>query len=274
MKSVPQTAKSHILHVETYGRPQNPQVILLHGIATNHTIWKRLIADLQVRHYVVALDLLGHGRSPKPTDVDYTADRQAQAIYETLASHKLLRPSTVVGFSIGALIAARFAVWYPELVTALVLTAPPVYQPASFVRGNVLDRSYDRIYKAFLRLPRRSTLKTLAIVQRRAPKLMGKNQLNEQTWHPVLSSLEHTVQAQALAQDIQQLARDAQLSVLYGAFDHLVIAGRVHEVAGSRPHTHIQKVWAPHSITGRYEYAIRQVVCKISQKSIQQIGSL
>lgn len=261
------------LEFKTYGKPHQPQVILLHGIATSSIIWQKLVDELSSNHHVVVLDLLGHGKSPKPTNISYTAQIQAQSIHYTLAINGLLHPSIIVGFSIGALIATRFSVMYPYLVESLVVAAPPIYQQKTLDHRRLLDRSYQVLYSALAKLPKKATLKTTASLQRRTPQLMGKNRLCEETWHPIFSSLAHTVQEQSFSQDIQYLNQRTKMYLLYGAFDHLVIAKHIHAAADSRSQTHIKRILAPHAITSRYVKAINQTVHEISSQTLTASGS-
>lgn len=264
MTASQQTMNQHLLHIKTYGKQDLPQVVLVHGIATQLTVWQKLIDELKLDYHVVALDLLGHGKSPKPTDVTYTAQTQAQAIYHSLKEYHYLRPSIFIGFSIGALVATQFCLQHPKLAQALVLVAPPVYMPQAANSHHLLDRSYQTLYQALERLPKQPTLRLITSLQRRAPWLMGENRLCEKTWYPVLSSLIHTVQNQSFASDIRQLDHCIKLHILYGALDHLVINRRIQEVVSIRQQTHLQRVLAPHAITNQYVQAISRNIEEIS----------
>src|ERR1700687_5869792 len=43
-----------------------PSVVLVHGLADDVGVWQSVIPALSARHRVVALDLIGFGRSDKP----------------------------------------------------------------------------------------------------------------------------------------------------------------------------------------------------------------
>lgn len=100
---------TYLLSTKVYGDPDKPQVVLLHGIATNSTIWRHTIRLLSQDYRVVTIDLLGHGKSPKPDDVAYTTELHADSIALTLRARGLNARSAFVGFSIGALITAKLA---------------------------------------------------------------------------------------------------------------------------------------------------------------------
>lgn len=48
---------------ETHGDPAKPAVVLVHGWAGNRTYWRHQVEALAADHFVVAVDLGGHGES-------------------------------------------------------------------------------------------------------------------------------------------------------------------------------------------------------------------
>lgn len=112
------------LHVELYGPPDAPPVVLTHGWGGDGTEWYYLKKALAARYRLIVWDLPGLGLSPKPADGDYSLDRMARdlsAVLE-LAGGK---PAVLVGHSIGAMISLTFCKLFPEAlgvrVAALVL---------------------------------------------------------------------------------------------------------------------------------------------------------
>nr|WP_183320022.1 alpha/beta fold hydrolase [Flexivirga oryzae] len=99
-----------------------PALLLLHGVACDHTTWDRVIRPLSRDYTVVAPDLLGHGQSAKPR-ADYTLGGYANGMRDLLSILDIDR-ATVVGHSFGGGVAMQFAYQYPELTERLVLVAP------------------------------------------------------------------------------------------------------------------------------------------------------
>ncbi len=90
-----------------------PDLVLLHGVGLDHTMWEPVIELVRDTYAVTALDLPGHGaRPPAPAGVTLAdlADGVAEDIPE--GSH-------LVGFSLGALVAQHLARYRPELVATL-----------------------------------------------------------------------------------------------------------------------------------------------------------
>jgi pimeloyl-[acyl-carrier protein] methyl ester esterase len=105
------------LHVDAAG--QGPPLVLLHGWAMHSGAWGPLPPRLARRYRVHAVDLPGHGHSaPLPA---FTLDGVVAALDAALAASA--QPLTVVGWSLGGLIAMRWALAKPECVTRLVLIA-------------------------------------------------------------------------------------------------------------------------------------------------------
>ncbi len=113
-----------ILHYTDKG--QGNPVLLLHGMASSSRYWENYLEKLSASHRVIALDLLGFGRSPQSA-TGYMPETHAQAIATTLKHLEVNEPVIIVAHSMGALIALKFAVLYPKRVKALILIGMPIY---------------------------------------------------------------------------------------------------------------------------------------------------
>lgn len=114
---------THTLYYRKEGK--GSPIVLLHGFLASSHYFKFLRRRLAVTHTVISIDLLGFGKSPKPAST-YTYEEQVAAIHATLA--RLGVTSFVLaGHSLGALVALRYALVYPEQVTRLGLFQPPMY---------------------------------------------------------------------------------------------------------------------------------------------------
>ncbi len=99
-----------------------PAILLLHGMACDHTTWDPVIRKLARRHTVIAPDLLGHGRSDKPR-ADYSVGGYANGMRDLLTVLGIDRV-TVVGHSLGGGVAMQFAYQFPERTERVALIAP------------------------------------------------------------------------------------------------------------------------------------------------------
>lgn len=98
-------------------------IVLLHGKNFNGFYWKDVIAALVAKGYrVIVPDQLGWGKSDKP-NIHYSFHLLASTTKELLNSLKIDRV-TVIGHSMGGMLASRFTLLYPKTVEKLVLENP------------------------------------------------------------------------------------------------------------------------------------------------------
>jgi pimeloyl-ACP methyl ester carboxylesterase len=115
-----------------WGDPGRPPMLALHGWLDNAASFAAIAPLLAEEHYVVAIDLRGHGRSSHLPPgawyhyVDYFDDLRA-----TLDHFGWAR-ATLFGHSLGGTLASLYAAAYPERVDTLLLvealgplTVPP-----------------------------------------------------------------------------------------------------------------------------------------------------
>lgn len=92
----------------TAGDPSALPLMLIHGWTCHKLVWRHVMAPLAERHFVVALDLLGHGESDAPPDGDYSIPAQARRIL-ALADQLGLARFALMGHSMGGLISLYVA---------------------------------------------------------------------------------------------------------------------------------------------------------------------
>ncbi|WP_300074464.1 alpha/beta hydrolase [uncultured Ruegeria sp.] len=102
-----------------------PILVCIHGWSTASYVWNQLRRDfLSERYRVLTYDLYGRGYSDRP-DVDYSAALFSTQLAELLEHLQLnTRRLTVVGYSMGGAIAARFVSERMQSVDRLLLIAP------------------------------------------------------------------------------------------------------------------------------------------------------
>jgi 2-succinyl-6-hydroxy-2,4-cyclohexadiene-1-carboxylate synthase len=100
------------------GRP----FVLLHGFTGASTSWQFMAAALAERAQPIAIDIVGHGRSDSPPEVDRYRMRPAvDDLVAALVSTGHDSGAVWLGYSLGARVALQVAVHRPEAVTALIL---------------------------------------------------------------------------------------------------------------------------------------------------------
>jgi len=99
-------------------RPDDPDILLLHGLFVDSGLWRGQVAPLARLGRVVSLDLPGHGGSavPPPFDLTEHADVLAGAL-----PAMGVRRAVCVGWSWGAVLSLHLALRHRPFVTALAL---------------------------------------------------------------------------------------------------------------------------------------------------------
>lgn len=100
-----------------HGRP----VVLVHGYTDSARDWAPLVGSLDPTWHLILVDIRGHGASSKP-ECCYDRIDFAYDIRLLLDALKVDR-ATVVGHSLGSIIAQTFAEYWPERTDRLVLVS-------------------------------------------------------------------------------------------------------------------------------------------------------
>ena len=98
---------------------EGPPIVLIHGLGGSLHIWHGVTETLALQHHVIALDLRGHGRSDHGSG-GYSVQQWAQDV-TALISALELPPVTLVGHSLGALVAQQAALDRDEAIDQLIL---------------------------------------------------------------------------------------------------------------------------------------------------------
>ena len=104
---------------EVSGNETGPVVVLCHGVGLDLHMWDQQLPALTPDFQVVRYDFIGHGKTPPNPEVSNLGafTRQLFALLEHLGLERI----TLVGLSMGGVIAQRFAADHPELLIRLVL---------------------------------------------------------------------------------------------------------------------------------------------------------
>ena len=107
------------LNVERMG--SGPPLVLLHGFTGSAMSWGPLAEMLAARFTLFAVDIVGHGASSKPEELDhYAMDRAAGDVGAAVAAFGFRRGSWL-GYSMGGRLALFIAATIPKAVERLVL---------------------------------------------------------------------------------------------------------------------------------------------------------
>lgn len=115
--------KSHSVetYYEDHGEADSYPIVLIHPIGANVLIWRDEIPLFSKGGFrVIAYEIRGHHRTHMGRAKAYTMHDLAQDLH-SLLEHLKIKRCTLVGHSIGGIIASIYAAKYPERVDALAL---------------------------------------------------------------------------------------------------------------------------------------------------------
>lgn len=96
-------------------------VFLLHGFTGSSEDWEEIISLLPKNFSYVAVDLIGHGKSEAPDNVEHykaqSVVQQLDDIFRYFSKKKFI----LIGYSLGGRAALTYAVHYPEKLSGLIL---------------------------------------------------------------------------------------------------------------------------------------------------------
>jgi len=99
-------------------------VVLLHGKNFNGAYWKTTMEALSKEGFdVLVPDQIGFGKSSKPEYFQYSFQQLAENTKNLIESLQIEK-TTILGHSMGGMLATRFALMYPEITEKLVLVNP------------------------------------------------------------------------------------------------------------------------------------------------------
>jgi 2-succinyl-6-hydroxy-2,4-cyclohexadiene-1-carboxylate synthase len=96
-------------------------LFLLHGFTGSSGTWSPVLPDLVRDHHILAIDLVGHGKSAAPADNARYAFCAAVDDLAAVAEELDVQRASWLGYSLGGRLALGVAIRHPQRVAALVL---------------------------------------------------------------------------------------------------------------------------------------------------------
>lgn len=117
------------------GPPEKPPLIMLHGTAGSWENFCLNIAAHAEHFHCFAFDMIGSGLTDKP-DFDYETQHYVKHLCDFMDAMRIDRAS-VIGLSLGARVASRFAIDHPERIDKLILLSATAYFPAREIQKDI-----------------------------------------------------------------------------------------------------------------------------------------
>lgn len=210
-----------------------PVIVLVHGIASSSVTFRSLVPLLSDRYRCISIDILGFGESPAPANASYTIEEHVAAIHATIKTLRLSAPFILVGHSLGALLASRYAAVHPGLVSRVVLVSPPIYLSPNEI-GNPRSRArvgaYLKAYE-YLRANKEFTIANAAWIAR-ALQVKNLFEVSERNWNAFVLSMQNCIESQTTVSDVAAIT--VPIDVVYGALDQFIDPGTMRIIEQMR----------------------------------------
>jgi len=108
-----------VLHHQVLGPSDGPVLVFINSLGSDLRIWQEVAPAFTERFGVIFYDKRGHGLSDAPS-APYTMDEHTDDLL-ALLDHLGVEKASLVGLSVGGMIAQRMAVRAPERVQSITL---------------------------------------------------------------------------------------------------------------------------------------------------------
>jgi pimeloyl-ACP methyl ester carboxylesterase len=251
----------YTLNVRTKRRVKRPKatVLFIHGIGASGAMWDEVIGGLPMTIDIITIDLLGFGKSPRPSWAVYSAKTQARSVIATLLKLRLRGRVILVGHSLGALVAVEVAKRYPLLVRSLILCSPPFYSDRE---TKLLFTNHDKLLKNLYVLAQNHPeqivkVSALALKYGLVNKAFDVTNDNIDTY---VAALESSIINQTSLEDAKRLRLPT--AIIHGALDPVVIKKNLKEVTKENSNVSFHQILAGHEIKGLYVKSVTDAVMK------------
>lgn len=224
-------------------------MLLIHGLAAKAEVWEPLVSLLEKQgtYRLIAFDLLGFGRSPKPQHLRYTVHDHVSSVMASLERSVKDDKIIVIGHSMGCLIASHMATLYPNMVKRLILYEPPLFADSPEFRSHRKRRQfYFALYGMLIKRPH-LYFRYSKLTNRR--KKAVALQTSPDDWNAFSQSLQNTIMEQTAYKELRTIT--VPTDIIYGKYDFIVTRKEVKDMLKANPHIVFHLVKEMHDITQR-----------------------
>lgn len=233
----------------TYDNKVNPSdhtIIFLHGIAASSNTWKATIKQLksenELKNYrIITVDLLGFGKSIHEPWLDYNYHDYRTALTATIRKLNPKSPITLVGHSMGCLIAVNYALNSTIPLSSLILVSPPVILPEDI--AGISDKFYRKTYFSIDKIVTQPPISTIIPLIDRFSSFDSKS-LNYSSF---LASMHNIILNPRNFQDFIRL--HLPTTIIHGRFDPLLSKDSLNKINKNNPLVKFITVSSGHDIS-------------------------
>ena len=196
-------------------------VLFIHGLGSAADRWMDLPEAISFYFDAYALDLIGFGKSDKPTSLSYNILEFVEFLREFIRKELIKYGEIIlVGHSLGGYIACEFVIKYPTLVKKLVLVDSSVMldKPTPLLAEYLdvaMNPSYDRVMSVF-----RKMLGNPLFVSPLVAEIFINNISNEPAKKAFRMTLEHSANTQIRHERLQKIK--IPTLIIWGVEDRVI----------------------------------------------------
>ncbi|MCB0096138.1 MAG: alpha/beta hydrolase [Caldilineaceae bacterium] len=128
-------------HAETFGSPQNPVVVVVHGGPGGDYGYLLNLHQLEDEYFVVFYDQRGAGLSPRVDAAELSLQSSIEDLHRIVTHYGQGKPVHLIGHSWGGMLAAGYLGQYPKFVTKAVLAEPGALDNMTLARFHERQRA-------------------------------------------------------------------------------------------------------------------------------------
>jgi len=127
------TGRGKIFYYQNLSFANQPTVIFLHGLSSNHTTWLKIMKELQDNQYnSLALDIRGHGLSDKSKKKSFYKIAVLSEDLKKIIKKEKINKFIMVGYSFGGSIAIDYTIKNQDSLAGLVLISANHTNPLEY----------------------------------------------------------------------------------------------------------------------------------------------
>ncbi len=257
------------LNIEEYASSSSAKdyIFFFHGFTGSSHDWDEIIPSLHPNFQIIAIDLIGHGKSYSPEDLSfYTAESVIEQIHQSVL-YFTNNPVIIVGYSMGGRASLSFAAKYPQLLKGLILESVNAgiieenlqrertmqdEKLAEFIETHPLEEFVDywmniSLFNSQKNLPKEK-LKRVKELKLKNSKIGLANSIRAFStgkMPPLINDIKNITTKTLLISgelDLKYTGTNAELVKIFPAADHIIIKNAGHNVHLEQPLSFIKVI--------------------------------
>lgn len=243
-------------------------VVFVHGLGNSSRTWTKItkkISEENNKCRIIAVDLIGFGKSKKPDWIKYNLNYQALALDKTLRKLRVKGPIVIVGHSLGSLVSIEYSKLFPDKVSSLILCSPPIYKNEETTNKSVRKTADDFLKNLYMKAYSKPDSFLRVTKMAKKYKLLDDGFLVDETnIKSYMTTLSASIIHQSSFEDAKNINKP--ILIIRGRMDPLVIYKNLKELKELNNNISIKNIVGGHDIKGKYIETIASSIEKITKQ--------